>query len=91
MNSSLHTTHNERSGLAAFKQRALNDGLGCAFLGISSPFSRLGHVRSKGTAVLSHALVDDLTGFNNRREFLSIAEHHANLATKPEKCFWSDS
>ena len=37
--------------------------------------------------VLSLALIDDLTGFNNRRGFLALAEHHANLAYRTGKTF----
>lgn len=37
--------------------------------------------------VLSLALIDDLTGFNNRRGFLALAEHHANLAYRTRKTF----
>ena len=37
--------------------------------------------------VLSLALIDDLTGLNNRRGFLALAEHHANLAYRTGKPF----
>jgi two-component system cell cycle response regulator len=36
---------------------------------------------------LTLALIDDLTGFNNRRGFLALAEHHANLAYRTGKTF----
>jgi len=36
---------------------------------------------------LTLALIDDLTGFNNRRGFLALAEHHANLACRTGKTF----
>lgn len=37
--------------------------------------------------VLTLALVDDLTGLNNRRGFLALAEHHAKLAYRTGKGF----
>ncbi len=36
---------------------------------------------------LTLALIDDLTGLNNRRGFLALAEHHANLANRTGKTF----
>jgi two-component system cell cycle response regulator len=36
---------------------------------------------------LTLALIDDLTGFNNRRGFLALAEHHANLAYRTGRNF----
>jgi len=36
---------------------------------------------------LTLALIDDLTGFNNRRGFLALAEHHASLAYRTGKTF----
>jgi len=36
---------------------------------------------------LTLALIDDLTGFNNRSGFLALAEHHANLAYRTGKTF----
>ncbi len=37
--------------------------------------------------VLTLALIDDLTGLNNRRGFLALAEHHAKLAYRTGKPF----
>jgi len=37
--------------------------------------------------VLNLALIDDLTGLNNRRGFLALAEHHAKLAYRMGKPF----
>jgi two-component system cell cycle response regulator len=36
---------------------------------------------------LTLALIDDLTGFNNRRGFFALAEHHANLAYRTGRNF----
>jgi diguanylate cyclase (GGDEF)-like protein len=36
---------------------------------------------------LTLALIDDLTGLNNRRGFLTLAEHHAHLAYRTGKTF----
>jgi len=36
---------------------------------------------------LTLALIDDLTGLNNRRGFLTLAEHHAHLAYRTAKTF----
>src|SRR2546421_2508550 len=38
-------------------------------------------------SVLTLALIDDLTGLNNRRGFFALAEHHANLAYRTGKMF----
>jgi two-component system, cell cycle response regulator len=36
---------------------------------------------------LTLALIDDLTGLNNRRGFLALAEHHAHLAYRTKQMF----